>query len=65
MRIGSLEVDVVRKNIKNLYIRVEPPDGQVRIVCPQKLDDLSIREFAGAKIDWINCGGDTNNQKAC
>jgi predicted metal-dependent hydrolase len=53
MRIGSLEVDVVRKNIKNLYIRVEPPDGQVRIVCPQKLDDLSIREFAGAKIDWI------------
>jgi predicted metal-dependent hydrolase len=53
MKIDSLEVDLVRKNIKNLYLKVRPPDGLVRIVCPQKLDDLSIEEFVRAKIDWI------------
>lgn len=53
MKIDSLEVDLVRKNIKNLYLKVHPPDGLVRIICPQKLDDLSIEEFVRAKIDWI------------
>ena len=53
MKIDSLEIDLVRKNIKNLYLKVHPPDGLVRIVCPQKLDDLSIEEFVKAKIDWI------------
>jgi predicted metal-dependent hydrolase len=53
MRIDGLEVGVVRKNIKNLYIRVYPPDGLVRVVCPQNLDDLRIKEFVRAKTDWI------------
>lgn len=53
MKIGSLEVEVVRKKIKNLYIRVYPPSGLVKVVCPQKLDDAAIREFVSAKTDWI------------
>jgi predicted metal-dependent hydrolase len=54
MKIASLEIDIVRKNIKNLYIKVYPPDGQVRVVCPQKLDDAVIRQFVDSKIDWID-----------
>jgi predicted metal-dependent hydrolase len=54
MKIASLEIDIVRKNIKNLYIKVHPPDGRVRVVCPQKLDDAVIRQFVDSKIDWID-----------
>ncbi|MEM6611702.1 MAG: SprT family zinc-dependent metalloprotease [Cyanobacteria bacterium P01_C01_bin.72] len=54
MKIADLEVAVVRKNIKNLYIRIYPPNGLVKVVCPHKLDDDTIRQFVRAKISWIN-----------
>ncbi len=54
MEIEDLDIDVVRKDIKNLYIRVDPPDGKVRIICPQKLDDETIRQFISSKINWIS-----------
>lgn len=53
IKVGSLEIQIVRKNIKNLYLRVYPPDGQVRIVCPQKLDDATIKQLIDTKIPWI------------
>ncbi|MEL6494973.1 MAG: SprT family zinc-dependent metalloprotease [Cyanobacteria bacterium J06623_7] len=53
MKVGSLEIELVRKNIKNLYIRVYPPDGRIRVVCPQKLEETQIRQFIAAKIRWI------------
>ncbi len=53
MEIDGLEIDVVRKNIKHLYIRVYPPEGKVRIVCPRQLDDDTIRQFAVTKTSWI------------
>ena len=54
MKIGSLEIDVVRKNIKNLYIKVHPPNGQVSVVCPQRVDDVALKQFVSSKIDWID-----------
>ena len=53
MKIGDLVVDLVRKDIKNLYIKVYPPYGEVRIVSPYKLDDATIKEFVTAKKSWI------------
>ena len=53
MKIGDLVVDVVRKDIKNLYIKVYPPLGEVRIVSPYRLDDATIKEFVIAKKKWI------------
>ena len=53
MQIGNLVVDVVRKDIKNLYIKIYPPNGEVRIVSPHKLDDATIEEFVIAKKSWI------------
>lgn len=54
IKIGSLSVDIVRKNIKNLYIKVHPPHGQVSVVCPRRLDDATIEQFISSKVDWIN-----------
>ncbi len=53
MQIGNLTVDVVRKDIKNLYIKIYPPNGEVRIVSPRRLDDATIKKFVIAKKNWI------------
>ena len=51
--MGGLAIDVVRKNIKNLYLRVHPPDGRVQISAPAKMDDAAIRQFVVSKMAWI------------
>ncbi|RZT23602.1 M48 family metallopeptidase [Fictibacillus sp. BK138] len=53
IRIGNLEIDVFRKDIKNLHLAVYPPNGRVRIAAPLKSNEESIRLFAVSKITWI------------
>ncbi|MEM7757315.1 MAG: SprT family zinc-dependent metalloprotease [Cyanobacteria bacterium P01_A01_bin.40] len=53
MEIDGLEIKIVQKNIKNLYIRVYPLNGEIRLVCPRQLDNDTIRQLIMAKIDWI------------
>ena len=51
--VGSLIIDVVRKNIKNIHLAVYPPDGRVRIATPLNIDDEAVRLFAISKLAWI------------
>jgi predicted metal-dependent hydrolase len=44
----------VRKNIKNLNLRVYHPNGRVRIAAPLRIDDETIRLFVISRISWIN-----------
>ena len=37
-------IELDRKNIKNLYIRILPPDGIVRISAPRRMPERMIRE---------------------
>ena len=53
MKVGSLEIDIVRKNIKHLYIKVYPPNGTVRVVCPHRLEETIIKQFIAQKMSWI------------
>jgi len=53
IQVGSMLVDVVRKDIKNLHLAVYPPAGRVRIATPLKVDDESVRLFAISKLAWI------------
>lgn len=53
LSIGNLEVDVVRKDIKNMHLAVYPPTGRVRIAAPLRIDDEAVRLFAISKIAWI------------
>jgi hypothetical protein len=36
---SNLDIDVVRKNIKNMHLAVYPPTGRVRIAAPLRIDD--------------------------
>lgn len=53
LHLGDLTIDLVRKNIKHLYLRVLPPSGAVRIAAPRRMDLDTIRRFALSRLEWI------------
>jgi predicted metal-dependent hydrolase len=53
MLIGSIEIGIVLKDIKNMHLRVLPSDGKVKISAPNRMDIETIRKFVLQKLDWI------------
>lgn len=51
--VQDLEVEVVRKKIKNLHLGVYPPQGRVRISAPLHVDDETIRLTVISRLAWI------------
>ena len=44
--IGGLPVEILRKtNLKNLYVRVNPPDGRVTVSSPTDMLEEEINLF--------------------
>jgi predicted metal-dependent hydrolase len=54
MLIGTIHAELVRKRIKNIYIRVYPPDGKVVISVPARMPARKIDEFIRSKTPWIS-----------
>src|SRR3989442_1370972 len=54
LQIGSIEVQVVRKPIKNLHLSILPPDGKVRVSSPLHLKDNAIRTLIAMRLSWIH-----------
>lgn len=50
---ANIEIDVVRKDIKNMHLAVYPPHGRIRLSAPNKTDDEVLRLFAISKLGWI------------
>lgn len=53
MIVNGIEVIVQRKNIKNMYLRVLPPEGNVKVSAPYYISDEDIASFIESKTDWI------------
>jgi predicted metal-dependent hydrolase len=53
LQIGSIEVLVVRKPIKNLHLSILPPGGKVRVSSPLRMKDDAIRSLVATRIPWI------------
>jgi predicted metal-dependent hydrolase len=53
MTINGLQVDVVRKAIKNLHLGVYPPYGRVRVAAPLAVSDDAVRLAVIGKLGWI------------
>ena len=51
--MADLEVQTVRKNIKNIHIGVYPPNGKVRVAAPLRTTDETIKLIVLSKIPWI------------
>ena len=52
-KLGSINVDVVFKKIKNIHLSVYPPAGRVRIAAPARMSLERVRIFAISKLAWI------------
>lgn len=51
--VRGINVQVIRKEIKNLHLSVHPPEGRVRISAPLHLSDDNVRLAVVAKLRWI------------
>ena len=51
--IDDLEVWLTRKSIKNMHLRVKPPDGRIEVSAPLRLPQRTIERFVREKRDWI------------
>jgi len=53
LKVGTITIDVVQKDIKNIHLSVHPPSGRVRISAPGRMDLDTIRVFAVSRLGWI------------
>lgn len=53
LQVGDIDVEVVRKDIKNVHLSVHPPTGRVRIAAPERMSLETVRVFAVSKVLWI------------
>ena len=52
--IGELPIEVIRKkNLKNLYVRINPPEGNVTVSTPMELSNENIKLFVLKKLPEI------------
>jgi predicted metal-dependent hydrolase len=50
---ANIEIDVIRKDIKNIHLAVYPPHGAIKLSAPNKTDEEVLRLFAISKLGWI------------
>lgn len=53
MNVAGIDIEIIKKNIKNMHLSVLPPDGRVRISAPIGISNEAIQLFAISKIGWI------------
>ena len=53
IKIDDIEILLERKNIKNMYLRVLAPNGNVKLSAPQNISEKEIRAFVISRINWI------------
>ena len=51
--VDEFEVWILRKRIKNINLRVKPPDGRIEVSAPLRVDTSFVRAFVREKRDWI------------
>lgn len=53
IKIDGISIEVSRKKIKNLYVRVHRVSGNVRISSPLNISDSNLKRFIYSKLEWI------------
>ncbi len=52
--VENIDIELLRKKIKNIHLTVYPPDGRISLSVPKQMDDEAVRNFVVSKLDWIN-----------
>lgn len=65
--IEGIEIEVQKKKIKNIYLRVTAPQGRVQVSVPKNMKDEAVKMFVISKISWVKKHQDKykNQTKEC
>lgn len=53
IQLGTLIIEVTRKDIKHVHLSVHPPGGRVTLVAPRETRLEAARAYAASKLGWI------------
>ena len=53
LKLDGLEIQVTRKRVKNINIRLKPPAGQIQVSAPHRLSDAELRRVLQQRLPWI------------
>lgn len=51
--VEDIPITLYRKNIKNVYLRITPPEGEVKLSVPHIMSNNDIINFIKTNKDWI------------
>ncbi len=49
----GLSIEVTRKDIKNLYVRINRRTGKIRVSSPNYISERGIEQFLDSRLSWI------------
>lgn len=53
LSVQDMTIELTRKNVKNINLRITQPEGQVRVSAPRKMPIDVVYAFVISKYDWI------------
>ena len=53
VQIAGMTVTIMRKPIKNMYLRIKPPNAQIVISAPSRMSQAAIARFVTERKPWI------------
>ena len=53
LQLGEIEIEVTRKDVKNVHLTVHPPEGRVTLVAPANSRLEVLRAYAITRLGWI------------
>ncbi|MEE1295775.1 MAG: SprT family zinc-dependent metalloprotease [Bifidobacterium sp.] len=54
LRVDGLQVTVLRKKNRNMYLRVKPPYGAIEVTAPVAMPARTIEEFVRERRPWLD-----------
>lgn len=52
--VDGMPVEVTRKRIRNMYLRIKPPSGEVVVSVPARMSERMIVDFVRGRREWID-----------
>lgn len=53
IHLEHIDIQIIKKKIKKLYLSVHPPYGQIRVSAPISMPIANIHAFIWSQMDWI------------
>lgn len=54
INVDGLQVTVLRKKNRNMYLRVKPPYGAIEVSAPTRMAEGAVVDFVRERRDWID-----------